>query len=316
MLTGVGFAVASSIGGGHAGGDSQFTIYRTRLDQLYTKVQTSRIGRALGLHPEREGDSTAGGQTLVSYVVPYIGNGIGQVAGVSSHTATVLLLMAFLLYGRRWDADPADGGRRGGLVPEIEARVQQYISVTVLISALTGIFVGVALGFLGVQFAGRVRPPGGGADVHPQLRRVPGDRPPRCRSCCWTRACPSPVKILAFAIPGGIQLLIGSVVQPKLTGQSLDLHPVVILLSLLFFTMIWGVGRGVPGGAADGDVQDHLREDPQHPPAGGRPGGEPQPPDRFVGGDRPLKRASRPNCLKRDKHYERRPRQPRGRRDG
>ena len=37
-------------------------------------------------------------------------------------------------------------------------------------------------------------------------------------------------------------MLIGSLLQPKMTGQSLDLHPVVILLSLLFFTMIWGAG--------------------------------------------------------------------------
>ncbi len=51
-----------------------------------------------------------------------------------------------------------------------------------------------------------------------------------------------PVRILAFAIPATIQVLIGSLLQPKMTGQSLDLHPVVILLSLLFFTMIWGAG--------------------------------------------------------------------------
>src|SRR5206468_5337100 len=48
-------------------------------------------------------------------------------------------------------------------------------------------------------------------------------------------------KILGMAIPSAIQIAIGSLVQPRMLGNSLQLHPVVLLLSLLFFTMIWGV---------------------------------------------------------------------------
>ena len=261
-LTGVGFLVASSLGS-HAGGGNQFAVYKLRLDQLYAKLTSSRLGRLLGIQPEGEGGA---GSTFMSYVVPYIGNGIQQVAGVSSHTATVLLLMAFLLYGRRWDeaagagrqvfplapdADATAHGngaaaaagrqRRGGLMAEIEARVQQYISVTVAISTLTGMLVGGALGVLNVQFAAVFGLLAGVLTFIPNFGGVIATLLPL--PVVFLDPHLGPVaKILAMAIPTGIQVLIGSLVQPKMTGQSLDLHPVVILLSLLFFTMIWGVG--------------------------------------------------------------------------
>jgi AI-2 transport protein TqsA len=48
-------------------------------------------------------------------------------------------------------------------------------------------------------------------------------------------------KLLAFAIPAAIQFVIGSFVQPRVQGHALDLHPVVIVLALIFFGMIWGL---------------------------------------------------------------------------
>ena len=38
-----------------------------------------------------------------------------------------------------------------------------------------------------------------------------------------------------------IQLISGNVVEPKLMGDSSDLHPVTILLALMFWGMMWGI---------------------------------------------------------------------------
>ena len=38
-----------------------------------------------------------------------------------------------------------------------------------------------------------------------------------------------------------IQLISGNVVEPKLMGNSSDLHPVTILLGLMFWGMMWGI---------------------------------------------------------------------------
>ena len=38
-----------------------------------------------------------------------------------------------------------------------------------------------------------------------------------------------------------IQMVMGNVIEPKLIGDSLNLSPVVILLSLVFFGWMWGI---------------------------------------------------------------------------
>jgi AI-2 transport protein TqsA len=48
-------------------------------------------------------------------------------------------------------------------------------------------------------------------------------------------------QVLAVAIPAAIQAVIGSFIQPKVLGRSFGLHPVSILLALIFFGMIWGL---------------------------------------------------------------------------
>jgi AI-2 transport protein TqsA len=48
-------------------------------------------------------------------------------------------------------------------------------------------------------------------------------------------------KVLALALPAVFQFLLGNVVQPKIQGSMLELHPVAVLMALIFFGMIWGI---------------------------------------------------------------------------
>ncbi len=42
-------------------------------------------------------------------------------------------------------------------------------------------------------------------------------------------------------VPGLVQMFIGSGLEPKLMGEGLQLHPVTILLALVFWGLLWGV---------------------------------------------------------------------------
>ena len=44
-----------------------------------------------------------------------------------------------------------------------------------------------------------------------------------------------------LAILAAVQFFIGNILDPKLMGENLGLHPVVILLALLFWGYIWGI---------------------------------------------------------------------------
>jgi AI-2 transport protein TqsA len=47
--------------------------------------------------------------------------------------------------------------------------------------------------------------------------------------------------ILAIALPGLVQFVLGNIIQPRIMGKSFDLHPVVIMMALIFWGMLWGI---------------------------------------------------------------------------
>jgi AI-2 transport protein TqsA len=47
--------------------------------------------------------------------------------------------------------------------------------------------------------------------------------------------------VLVVVVPGILQNLLGSIIEPKLQGEGLNLHPVTIILALSFGGLIWGI---------------------------------------------------------------------------
>merc|ERR1719440_2259467 len=45
---------------------------------------------------------------------------------------------------------------------------------------------------------------------------------------------------LAFVLPFIIHQFASNLIEPKLLASSLDLHPIVVLLALAFWTTVWG----------------------------------------------------------------------------
>jgi len=51
--------------------------------------------------------------------------------------------------------------------------------------------------------------------------------------------------ILALALPGSVHALVGNLIEPKIFGNHLDLHPIFLLLSLSFWFAIWGMSGAI-----------------------------------------------------------------------
>ncbi|MBM4269915.1 MAG: AI-2E family transporter [Deltaproteobacteria bacterium] len=123
---------------------------------------------------------------------------------------------------------------------EMESRVKGFIVMKTLISAVTGVLVGVTLELLGVELALAF---GFFAFL---LNFIP------TLGSLISTLLPLPVvlmnpelsttgAILAIVIPGAIHFAIGNLVEPLVMGDSLELHPVALLLSLMIWGAIWGV---------------------------------------------------------------------------
>ena len=48
-------------------------------------------------------------------------------------------------------------------------------------------------------------------------------------------------KLLAFLLPVLVHLVVGNLIEPTVFGEKLELHPIVVLLSLAFWYAMWGI---------------------------------------------------------------------------
>jgi len=238
LVVGVGVVLASSISG--ISEKQNLDQYESRFQHLVDEVATSRAAAWMGIKPGDKFSSML--KTLQSQGVDLFGLVESQAKDIVTNagmvlmnTATVLILMAFLLFGR------ASRQSRFAILNEIEERVQRYISLTVFISVLTGVLVGSSLSILHVQFAAGFGFLAFLLNFIPTLGAVVATLLPLPFIFLDPHLTIVP-QLLALVIPAAIQVGIGSFVQPRMLGQSLDLHPVVLLLSLLFFNLIWGIG--------------------------------------------------------------------------
>ena len=166
-------------------------------------------------------------------------NGIAKrlssgVLSVLSNGFLVLLFTAFLLMGSVTRTKP-----RHGVVGEIESRVQKYIAIKILSSMLTGALVYLVLQSLGVRFALSFGAFAFILNFIPNLGSIVATVLP-LPFVLLTPDVSMITVALAVLLPLTIQFLIGSVIEPKIMGDTLGLHPVVVLMSLIFWGMLWG----------------------------------------------------------------------------
>ncbi len=152
-------------------------------------------------------------------------------------TILVALFFVFLVAGTRLKRPQQD--RPGSIGHAINDKIARYLGVKFLTSLVTGLLVGIVLALLGVDLA-----------VLFGLLTFLLNFIPSIGSIIAT-VLPLPVAFLqfgvgwqllfAFALPGLIQFTIGNLIEPRIMGESLGLHPVVVLLSLLLWGFLWGI---------------------------------------------------------------------------
>jgi AI-2 transport protein TqsA len=47
--------------------------------------------------------------------------------------------------------------------------------------------------------------------------------------------------VLVILLPAIVHIIIGNILEPKIIGETFGLHPITIILSLIFWGMIWGI---------------------------------------------------------------------------
>lgn len=160
--------------------------------------------------------------------------GANSLFGLVSDGVLILIFMIFLVAGHKPSREPEPG-----MWGEVEHQVKTYISTKFMVSALTGFLVGVTLGVLGIPMALVFGLFSFLLNFIPNLGSIIAALLP-VPVVFLSPDISTGTAIAAIAIPAAIQFAVGNVIEPKIMGSAVDLHPVTVLMSLIFWGMIWG----------------------------------------------------------------------------
>lgn len=159
----------------------------------------------------------------------------GTVLSLLSTLTLVVIFTLFLLAGRNPET------ARRGLYAEIDRAVRRYVVTKFVISASTGLLVGLILAALGLKLAMVFGVLAFLLNFIPNVGSVISTLLPLPLAFAqfdnWWQI------IAVVVLPGVLQMIVGNGIEPVFMGEGLDLHPVTILLAL----GVWGILWGVPG---------------------------------------------------------------------
>ncbi|MBP9707715.1 MAG: AI-2E family transporter [Oligoflexales bacterium] len=163
----------------------------------------------------------------------YISKTANALMGVAGEAFIVFLFVLFMI------GSQAGNLQKSALFVEINNKIRIYLLAKLFASLATGLLTWLVLELLGLDMA-----PMFGALAF-LLNFIPNI------GSIIAILLPIPIAILQFTeiwriamavgIPSFIQFLIGNILEPKFLGESLDLHPIAILIALMFWGMIWGI---------------------------------------------------------------------------
>jgi len=218
--------------------------YASKLKSVIVQAQqmVGSIGGRLGEPAFRHLDRIVTAEQALQVA----GSWVGTAIAIIGDGALVLLFLIFMLLGGenfpRKLASAFSGTSSMDLVgvyQTLNDRVLKYLRIKTLINLATGIIVYAVLALFGVDFAAVIA-----------LLAFFFNYIPNIGSFIMT-VIPGTIAALQFdsigyaliivAVLIVVQNLIGNVAEPKIMGDHLDLSPVVVLFSLVFWGWMWGV---------------------------------------------------------------------------
>ncbi|MEZ4217171.1 MAG: AI-2E family transporter [Myxococcota bacterium] len=209
--------------------------YEARLTELIARTANALPLERIGLDTSRILDA------LSSIPVSSIGGMLlgttNAIVDLLSRSLLVLIFMIYLLIGRE---TRLPGAARRGIWLDIESRIERYIVTKAFVSGATGLLVGGILAVLGIDLALVFGLFAFLLNFIPSVGSVIATLLPLPVVLVSPDTSPL-AAALAIALPGLVQFAIGNVLEPKIMGDALDLHPIAILMALILWGMLWGV---------------------------------------------------------------------------
>jgi AI-2 transport protein TqsA len=173
-------------------------------------------------------------RNLTNHLFRVLRNAVQVIFGLISGTLFVLLFVLFLLAGRNPYAEHSQ------VYKEVVQKIGRYMGIHAGISTATGLLVWSSLTLIGLPLAGVFGVVAFVLNWIPSIGSIIATLLPIPIAVAEFHDSPL-LLVLAIVVPATIQNLLGNVIEPRLLGGGLDLHPVTVLLALSFWGLVWGI---------------------------------------------------------------------------
>lgn len=155
----------------------------------------------------------------------------GEVVDLLMGSVLTGLFLAFILGGQARQP-------KQGLSARVSTQVRKYLGVKLLLSCVTALMTTAILSWLGVELAVLFGLLAFFLNMIPNIGPVLAVLLPL--PLVLLQYGGGSTLLLAALLPGGVQFYLGNVLEPRLLGRALGLHPVTVLLGLLVWGSLWG----------------------------------------------------------------------------
>ena len=239
---------------------SQLQNLQGRLQERGISVSLPGVGGDGGAQGEGapagdvQGVQGGGGSSGGTAGSSFLGNALsflGSFTSGLSLTVLTLTVLVFLLIevngfrekvGRRLESDTSN--RVLDAFERMAGKFERYFLVQALTSVLTGLLTWLWCLVLGVPFAFVWGLVSFAFNFVPTVGSILAVVPPTLFALAFSGV---GTGLAVFAGLATIQLLLGNFVDPTLQGDALELSPVVVLLAVVFWGWLWGIGGAIIG---------------------------------------------------------------------
>ncbi|WP_271946089.1 AI-2E family transporter [Ruegeria faecimaris] len=177
----------------------------------------------------------------------FAGGAIGSAGSFLSAFFLILLYIPFMMLEQgpmrlkvalaAPDAESAQNLHR--VLTRISESVQRYVGIKTLVSFLTGVGSYAIMKPVGLDFAETWAILAFVLNFIPTIGSIIGVALPSLVALVQFDT-NTPFLIILVGC-GAVQFIIGNILEPSLTGKSLNLSPLMVILALTFWTAIWGI---------------------------------------------------------------------------
>ncbi len=180
-------------------------------------------------------------------VSSYLRSAAGQASGMTQATVLIILFVGFLFAERIWFqtklqnfvGDEEQANRIGKIIQSIIHRVNYYLLVKTVISAITGAMIYVLARAFQLELATSIGIITFVLNFIPNIGSIVATA--LIALVAHVQLGDATITAIIFTIAGIIQFVNGSIIDPMLMGRALRLSSFGIILSLAFWGAVWGI---------------------------------------------------------------------------